>query len=289
MDTAVLTLRGRGDRREGETDVSRQRPATCIRCQVLPMEDSQRQAQSKENNTIGPVQRLQRGEGGDVVECWQGSSLVKEEVPGRYGCRPKSICMSLRFVETKPGRQENLFCFFVFFINRTWFTTAALRASSRRSPIKRRTSYTLTAESINSSETDGFQEPENESPTITRETLCVCNYWRTLWNSVWNVPTWHMCAVNQSLVSKVDTKLVKIWKFYDKNRAVGKACAWLRTCPKQSLDFHHTPILKHLQLSLWQETVKTVWCFKGWCLEISGSTTTGQAPVEDIRVWQEVR
>lgn len=36
MDTAVLTLRGRGDRREGETDVSRQRPATCIRCQVLP-------------------------------------------------------------------------------------------------------------------------------------------------------------------------------------------------------------------------------------------------------------
>lgn len=50
MDTAVLTLRGRGDRREGESDVSRQKPATCIRCQVLPMEDSQRQAQRKQHH-----------------------------------------------------------------------------------------------------------------------------------------------------------------------------------------------------------------------------------------------
>lgn len=50
MDTAVLTLRGRGDRREGETDVSRQKPATYIRCQVLPMEDSQRQAQRKQHH-----------------------------------------------------------------------------------------------------------------------------------------------------------------------------------------------------------------------------------------------
>lgn len=61
MDTAVLTLRDRGDRREGENDVSRQRPVTCIRCQVLPMEDSQRQEQRKQHH--GPSAEAAAGEG----------------------------------------------------------------------------------------------------------------------------------------------------------------------------------------------------------------------------------
>lgn len=37
---------------------------------------------------------------------------MEEDVPGRYGCGPKSICMFLRFVKMKPGRQKNQFFFF---------------------------------------------------------------------------------------------------------------------------------------------------------------------------------
>lgn len=63
MVTAVLTVHGRGDRGEGETDVSRQKPATCIRCQVLPMEDSQRQAQRKQHHRPCAEVLVRWGEG----------------------------------------------------------------------------------------------------------------------------------------------------------------------------------------------------------------------------------
>lgn len=47
----------------------------------------------------------------------------------------------------------------------------------QKSPVKQPASQTLAAESVSSSETDGSQQPENESPTIARGQLfCVCNY-----------------------------------------------------------------------------------------------------------------
>lgn len=55
---------------------------------------------------------------------------------------------------------------FFFFINHMIYNISP-QASYKRSTAKHRTSYMLAAESINSSEIDGFQEPENESLTIT--------------------------------------------------------------------------------------------------------------------------
>lgn len=75
MDTAVLTLRGRGGRREGETDVSRQKPATCIRCQVLPMEDSQRQEQRKQHHGLRAEAEEQQGE----VNAGEGGGRAQRE------------------------------------------------------------------------------------------------------------------------------------------------------------------------------------------------------------------
>lgn len=66
MDTTVLTLRGRGERREGETNVSRHKPATCIRCQVLPTEDSQKTSAKK--TTWLAVCRGKGGGGGEGRE-----------------------------------------------------------------------------------------------------------------------------------------------------------------------------------------------------------------------------
>lgn len=151
MDTAVLTLRGRGDRTEGGD-----RRVQAEACHMHPLPGTSHGGQSKTSAKKTTSSALCKGSSGGRAksegECWQESSLVKEEVPGRYGCRPKSICTSLRFEEMKPGRQENL-----FFINHTWFTTTALQASYKRSPVKHPASYTLAAECINSCRLTAFR------------------------------------------------------------------------------------------------------------------------------------
>lgn len=60
MDTAVLTLRGRGDRGEGETDVSRQKPHASA-ARYFPWRTVK--VKRKENNIVGPVQSAEGGEG----------------------------------------------------------------------------------------------------------------------------------------------------------------------------------------------------------------------------------
>lgn len=88
--------------------MSRQKPAASICCQVLPVWRTVKD-KSNENSIASPVQRCctQGCRGGVLTTV---GSLLEEEAQGRYGCRPNSICTSLRFVEMRSGRQENLFC-----------------------------------------------------------------------------------------------------------------------------------------------------------------------------------
>lgn len=252
MDTAILTLRGREDRREGETDVSRQKPAIYIRCQVLPMEDSQRQAQRKQHHR--PFAEAEAVLGGDKCwwgggranregECWQESSLVKEEVPGRYGCRPKSICMSVRFLEMELGRQENQFFYESHMIYNNNNTAGKLQKEPRKMPRLLHTG----GRKHQQLRTDGIQEPENESPTMTWGQLhYVYNYVHTLWNSILS-PTHsrhvHFNSISQpshagggTPISKGDMKLVKARHVCGNLWQLVRLGAWLQTCPspKQS-------------------------------------------------------
>lgn len=91
--------------------MSRQKPAdVSICCQVLPVWRTVKD-KSNENSITSPAQRRCTGRGGGAKGgvLTRGGSLVEEEVQGRYGCRPNSICTSLRLVvEMRSGRQENL-------------------------------------------------------------------------------------------------------------------------------------------------------------------------------------
>lgn len=82
--TPVLTLPGRGESRQNEGketrgNVSGQKPAKCIRCQVLPMvEDSQRE--NKENNFSSPMKRQRQS--GDKYERWWRKEEESEKERG---------------------------------------------------------------------------------------------------------------------------------------------------------------------------------------------------------------
>lgn len=103
--------------------MSRQKPAAVsIRCQVLPVWRTVKD-KSNENSITSAALGGSEGERANGGVLTRGGSLVEEEVQGRYGCRPNSICTSLRFVEMRSGRQENLFfpplCSFFSLINHT--------------------------------------------------------------------------------------------------------------------------------------------------------------------------
>lgn len=139
---------------------------------------------------------------------------------------------------------EPVFSF--FFINHAWFTTSAFQA---RSPVKH-----TGGRKRQQLQTDGIQEPENGSPTITWEQLLyVYNYAHTLWKSILSsTHSWYV----HSTVSVRGMKLVNVGQ--DEKRAACKLVLGSKhvLAPNNLVDFHHTPILEHLQLSLQQETVK---------------------------------
>lgn len=92
IDSAALIQLGHRDTRWGETDVSGQNPATSTAKYFTWRTVKDRRT---ENKTVGfSVKAMVWGKDGSKGECWQASRLVKEEDPGRYGCRPKSICTS---------------------------------------------------------------------------------------------------------------------------------------------------------------------------------------------------
>lgn len=90
---------------------------------------------------------------------------MKEEVPGRYGCRPKSICMSVRVFgdETWQTREPVFFYESHMIYNNNNNTAGKLQKEPREVPRLFHTGGRVHQQLW----TDGIQEPENESHTIT--------------------------------------------------------------------------------------------------------------------------
>lgn len=123
-----------------------------------------------ENNISSPAHRPWRGgvraKGSVEKEAGKGSSFREEWLQAKVYLYSSEVCENETWQTGEPVFDKS----HMIYNNRP-------AGKFQKSPVNQPASQAPAAESISRLDTDGSEQPEKQSPTITRgQLLCVCNY-----------------------------------------------------------------------------------------------------------------